>query len=150
MLVSVVYQHEPAMRIHMSPPFWNSLCLPFHPTPPACHRAPGLSSLNQTANSHWLSVYLQQCICFSAILSFWIEWTLGLWKWHTNTDLNKMKKKLLCTFVEKLHKRTASAVFLLWSSNGWDWIKWVRATVAQDFGRSKVRQDMVSLVENQK
>ena len=29
--------------------------LPPLPTPLACHKAPGLSSLNCTANSHWLS-----------------------------------------------------------------------------------------------
>ena len=37
--------------------------LPPHPTPLGCHRAPTLSSLLHTANSHWLSIlYMVVCI----------------------------------------------------------------------------------------
>ena len=37
------------------PPLEPSSCMPPHPTPLGCHRAPDLSSVRQTANSHWLS-----------------------------------------------------------------------------------------------
>ena len=61
-LVSAIPQHESSIGIPMSPPSH----LPPHPTPLGCHRAPDLSSLHHTANSHWLSVlhmvtYMFQC-----------------------------------------------------------------------------------------
>ena len=45
--------------------------LPPHPTPLGCHRAPGLSSLRHTANSHWLAIlhtvmYMFPCCCLNS------------------------------------------------------------------------------------
>ena len=56
LLFSAKYQHEPAIGMHMSPPSWTSL-----PSPSPFHQSrllqsPCLSSLSDTANSHWLSV----------------------------------------------------------------------------------------------
>ena len=51
-----------------APPTLEPPChLPPHPTTQGCHRAPRLSSLHHTANSHWLPIL--QCICFHATLS---------------------------------------------------------------------------------
>ena len=54
--VSVKPQHESAIGIHISPPFWSSL-----PSASPCHssrltQSPCLSFLSHTANSHWLSI----------------------------------------------------------------------------------------------
>ena len=43
-------------------PLESPSLLPPHPTPLGCHRAPGLSSLHLTANSHWLAV-LHMVMC---------------------------------------------------------------------------------------
>ena len=53
---SILYQHESAIGIHMSPPSGSSL-----PPPTPFHhfrllQSPGLSSVSHTANSHWLSI----------------------------------------------------------------------------------------------
>ena len=55
-LVSSIHQHELAIGTHMSPPSWTSLPphTPSHPS--RVSQSLGLSSLNHTANSHWLSV----------------------------------------------------------------------------------------------
>lgn len=57
MLVSAVHQHESAIGIQASIPSPLSLPHTSLPVPPllGCHRAAGLSSLRQTANSRWLS-----------------------------------------------------------------------------------------------
>ena len=49
-------QHESAIGIHISPPFWASLQAPspFHPS--RLIQSPCLSFLSHTANSHWLSI----------------------------------------------------------------------------------------------
>ena len=47
---------ERRLGIYMSPPSGTSLPPPTPSHPLGCHRAPGLSSLNHTANSHWLSI----------------------------------------------------------------------------------------------
>ena len=44
LLFVVKHQHESAMGVHMSPPFWTSL------------PSPSLNSLRHTENSHWLSI----------------------------------------------------------------------------------------------
>ena len=49
MLVSAILQHESAIGIRMSHPFWTS---PPHPTRSRLSQ----SSLHHTTNSHWLSV----------------------------------------------------------------------------------------------
>ena len=61
--VYAIHQHEMAIGIHMSPPFYTLSHLPPHLTPPGCHRALALGSLHHTANSHWLSIlYMAVCI----------------------------------------------------------------------------------------
>ena len=61
-LVSAIQQHESATGIHMSPPSGTSLPPPTPSTPPGCHRAPGLSSLHRTADSHLPSI-LHTVVC---------------------------------------------------------------------------------------
>ena len=53
---------QPEVYVCPLPPEPPSHLLP-HPSPPGCHRAPGLSSLRHTANSHWLSIlHLVMCM----------------------------------------------------------------------------------------
>jgi len=88
-LVSVIY--------HMNQPEVY-ICLLLPEAPSTCHSIPSLQVV--TKHQVWVPwiiqqiltgylFYLQECICFNATLSFWIEETLGLWKWHTNTDLTQ-------------------------------------------------------------
>ena len=66
-LISVLYQHELVIGIHMSPHTLQPPShFPSHSTPLGCHRASGLSSLGHSANPHWLSIlhrvmYMFQC-----------------------------------------------------------------------------------------
>ena len=55
-MVSAKHQHESAIGIHMSPPSYKSLPLLSPSYPSRLSRSPGLSSLSQTPNSHWLSI----------------------------------------------------------------------------------------------
>ena len=68
-LVSAIHQRESARGIHMSPLSWTSLPPPTHPTPRGCLRAPDLSSLCHTANSHWLSNFTHGIVYVSMLLS---------------------------------------------------------------------------------
>ena len=62
-----------AAGIPMSPLSWNPLSyLPPHPTPLGCHRAPDLSSLDHTANSHWLSNFAHDNVYVSMLFSQFI------------------------------------------------------------------------------
>ena len=56
MLASPIHQHESATGIHVSPPSLTSLPPPTPSHPSRLLRSPGLSSLIQIADSHWLSV----------------------------------------------------------------------------------------------
>ena len=58
--------------------------LPPHPTPLDCHRAPDLSSLHHTANSHWLSNFTYGNVYVSKLLSQFIH-------------VDMSKSKVLCT-----------------------------------------------------
>ena len=53
---SVKPQHESAICIHISPPFWSSLSSPSPSHPSRLIQSPWLSFLGHAANSHWLSV----------------------------------------------------------------------------------------------
>ena len=68
-LIFVIHQHELTIGVHMSPSLWISFPSPVHSHPSRLLQSPSLSSLNHTANSHWVSIYLGQCICFHATLS---------------------------------------------------------------------------------
>ena len=67
-LVHAIHQHESAIGIPMSPPFWTSLPLPTASQPSRLSQSPGLSSLSHPANSHWLSI-LDRVACVSMLLS---------------------------------------------------------------------------------
>ena len=56
LLFSVKPQHESAIGIHISLPFWNSLPSPSLSHPSRLIQGPCLSFLSHTANSHWLSI----------------------------------------------------------------------------------------------
>ena len=59
-------------RVHTCPLSLEPLSLlPVHPIPLGCHRAPDLSSLHHTTNSHWLSIlhtvmYMFPCYSFNS------------------------------------------------------------------------------------
>ena len=53
---STKHQHESAIGLPMSPPTWISLPPPSLSQPSRLLMSPGLSSLNHTGNSHWLSI----------------------------------------------------------------------------------------------
>ena len=53
---SVKLQHESAIGIHISPPFWNSFPSPSPPYPSRLMQSPCVSFLSHAANSHWLSI----------------------------------------------------------------------------------------------
>ena len=55
-LVSALHQHESARDIHMSLPSWASFPPPTPSHPSRLSQSPGLSTLSNTANSHWLSI----------------------------------------------------------------------------------------------
>ena len=66
--------------IHMSSPSWTSLLHPIPFYPSRLQRAPDLSSLSHTANSHWLSilhmvVYMLLPSCFSRVRLCATPWT---------------------------------------------------------------------------
>ena len=54
-LISAIYQHEPAMDILRPLPLEPPFDLSPLPTPVGCY-SPSLSSLSHTENSHWPSV----------------------------------------------------------------------------------------------
>ena len=59
--------------ILMSPPSWNSSHFLPHSTAPGYHRESDLSSMNHTANSHWLSIlymvmHMFQCYSLNSSL----------------------------------------------------------------------------------
>ena len=56
LLFSVEPQHESAIGIHISPPFWTSLPSPSPSHPSRLIQSPCLSFLSHTANSHWLFI----------------------------------------------------------------------------------------------
>ena len=56
MLASAIPQHELAIGIHISPPFWTSLPPPFPSHPSRLIQSPCLSFLRHTANSRWLFI----------------------------------------------------------------------------------------------
>ena len=66
-LVFAIHQHESAIGIYMPPVTAEPPShLPLHPNSASYNRAPDLSSLSHTANSHWLSIlhmvmYMFQC-----------------------------------------------------------------------------------------
>ena len=72
LLSSAKYQYESAIGIHMFPPSWRSLpsASPFHPS--RLLQSPYLSSLNHTANFHWLSILHMVCKfpCYSLHTSY--------------------------------------------------------------------------------
>ena len=55
-LLFVKPQHESAIGIHISLPFWTSLPSPIPSHPSRLIQSPCLSCLSHTANSSWLSV----------------------------------------------------------------------------------------------
>ena len=55
--------------IHVSPCPWTSLPLPTPSHPSRLSRSTGVSSLCHTAESHWLSVLIYMCYCYSLNLS---------------------------------------------------------------------------------
>ena len=65
--VFAIHQHESAIGIYMPPVTAEPPShLPLHPNSASYNRAPDLSSLSHTANSHWLSIlhmvmYMFQC-----------------------------------------------------------------------------------------
>ena len=69
MLFSVKPQHESAIGIHISPPFWTSLPSPSPSHPSRLLQSPCLSSLRHTANSHWLSILYMISVNFHVTLS---------------------------------------------------------------------------------
>ena len=56
LLFSIKPQHESAIGIHISPPFWTSLPCPSPSHPSRLIQSPWLSFLSDTANSPWLSI----------------------------------------------------------------------------------------------
>ena len=56
MLVSAIHHHEAARGIHMFSSSWTSLLPPIPSHPSRLSHSTRLSSLSQTANSHWLSI----------------------------------------------------------------------------------------------
>ena len=72
--------------------------LPFHPKSLGCHKAPDLSSLSHTANSHWLSVLhmvIQILSCCSVNLSHCLlsslcpqvcSLSMSLWLWQADSS----------------------------------------------------------------
>ena len=56
LLFSVKPQHESAIGIHISPPFWTSLPSPSPSHPSRLIQSPCLSFLSHTTNSYWLSI----------------------------------------------------------------------------------------------
>ena len=68
MLVSIIHQHESATGGHVSLPFWTSLPPPTPSHPLGCHRALGLKSLHDRANSHYLFYML--CACSRLLSQF--------------------------------------------------------------------------------
>ena len=68
-LISVTHQHELAIGVHTSSPFWISLPPPTPSHPSRLSQSPSLGSLSHIAHSHWLPIYICWCICFHAALS---------------------------------------------------------------------------------
>ena len=65
-LVLAVHQYESAIGIHVSPSSWTSLTPPTPSHSSGLSQSTYLSSLSQTANSHWLSIlhmvmYMSPC-----------------------------------------------------------------------------------------
>ena len=56
LLFSVKPQHELAIDMHISSPFWNSLPTPSPSHPSRLIQSPCLSFLSHRENSHWLSI----------------------------------------------------------------------------------------------
>ena len=56
LLFSVKPQHESAIGIHISPPFWTSISSPSPSHPSRLIQRPCLSFLSHRVNSHWLSI----------------------------------------------------------------------------------------------
>ena len=93
-LVSVIYHmNQPEVYLCFIPPEALSTCHSIPPLQVVTENRVRVPQIIQQIPTGYL-FYLWQCICFNPTPSFWIEETLGLWKWHTNTDLNKMKEKL--------------------------------------------------------
>ena len=67
-LVSVTHQHQSAIDIHVSSPFWTALPSPnlYHPS--RLSETTGLSSLFHTANSHFLSILTYGNVYVSMLL----------------------------------------------------------------------------------
>ena len=72
LLFSVRHQHESAIGIYMSPPFWSSLRSPYLSHPSRLIQNPCLNSVRCTANPHWLSV-LHMVMQVSMLLSPYIS-----------------------------------------------------------------------------
>ena len=75
-LFSVKSQHESAIGIHTSPPFWTSLPSPSPSHPSRLSQSPCLSFLSHTANSHWLSIW-HMVLQVSMLLSPYISPSLS-------------------------------------------------------------------------
>ena len=71
MLVSAIYQHESAIGIHMSPPFYTSLPI----LPLSVDSEPLFEFPELTADSHWLSILLEkEMATHSSSLAWRIPW----------------------------------------------------------------------------
>jgi len=55
-LISVIYQHELAIGVHVSPPSWTFLPPPTLSYPSSLLQNPSLGSLSCTVNFQWLSI----------------------------------------------------------------------------------------------
>ena len=68
LLVPAIHQHKCTICLFL--PSWTSLPLPMPPIPLGCQKAPGLSPLYHTANSHWLSILYMVMYVFMLLLQF--------------------------------------------------------------------------------
>ena len=75
-LISVIYQHELSIGVHMSPPSWTSLPPPTHYHPSRLLQSPSLSSLSHTENFYWLSILHWVILLSSQYI--WCFYTLRL------------------------------------------------------------------------
>ena len=71
-LISTKHQHEAAIGLSTSPPTEHPSHFPPHPISLGCSQALNLSSLNYTANFHWLSNFTYGNILVLMVLSQFI------------------------------------------------------------------------------
>ena len=117
-LVSAIHQHESAIGILMSPPSWTSLP---PSTPSQCSRllqSTGLSSLNHTANSHWLSILymvLYMFPCYSLYCSFlYISMRSVVWEMRLFPKLHWFLYLQTPGILKRYHKYGTDNVLKFW------------------------------------